>query len=171
MNSLTKIHSFGSIESLQRDYIVIKSNRGQLSIFMGVCLILIMGMLAFIINVGLFVKAKINLQNAVDAAAFSGAAVQSRQLTNMSYLNWEMRNTYKEWMFKYYILGQLSLASKDFQHNDPCSKPDSVNFYLASPPKSVTGTSSHAGFDQFNLPSICILQISNLVFCCRCYRI
>ena len=64
---------------------------------------------ALVINVGLFVKAKINLQNAVDAAAFSGAAVQARQLSSISYINWEMRNTYKEWMFKYYVLGNSGL--------------------------------------------------------------
>ena len=37
---------------------------------------------AFVINVGLFVKAKINLQNATDASAFEGAAVQARQMTD-----------------------------------------------------------------------------------------
>ena len=83
---------------------MIKSNRGQLSIFMGITLIIVMSMLAFIINVGLFVKAKINLQNAADAAAFSGAATQARQLTNIGYVNWELINTYKEWMFKYLSL-------------------------------------------------------------------
>ena len=67
--------------------------RGQLSIFLGIVLIVLVSFLAFIINVGLFVKAKINLQNAVDAAAFSGAAVQARQLTNIAYLNWELSNT------------------------------------------------------------------------------
>jgi hypothetical protein len=86
-----------------------KQNRGQLTIFFGVSMMGILTLIAFIINVGIFVKAKINLQNAVDAAAWSGAAVQARQLTNISYLNWEMRNIYKEWMFKYYVLGNLSV--------------------------------------------------------------
>lgn len=133
---------------------MIKSNRGQLSIFMGVTLILIMGMLAFIVNVGLFVKAKINLQNAVDAAAFSGAATQSRQLTNIAYLNWEMRNTYKEWMFKYYVLGQLSLATKNFAHQNLTCSSDKSNFLLETVNANVAG--SDAGYDKFNIPSICI---------------
>ena len=80
---------------------------GQLSMFLGVTLIIIICLLAFIINVGLFVRAKINLQNAVDAAAYSGAATQARLLTQIAYVNWEMRNNLKEWMFKYYVLGQL----------------------------------------------------------------
>lgn len=82
--------------------------KGQLSVFLGIAMIVVITLFAFVINIGLFVKAKINLQNAVDAAAWSGAAVQARQLSNIAYLNWEMRNTYKEWMFKLYVLGQAS---------------------------------------------------------------
>ena len=84
-----------------------RNEKGQVSIFLGICMTVILTMLAFIVNIGLFVKAKINLQNAVDAAAWSGAAVQARQLSNIGYMNWELRNTLKEWMFKYYVLGQM----------------------------------------------------------------
>jgi hypothetical protein len=125
---------------------------------MAVSLILVMGMLAFIINVGLFVKAKINLQNAVDAAAFSGAATQSRQLTNIAYANWEMRNTFKEWMFKYYVLGQVSLTRGTNSLSDGrLASGDRTSFLLETP--SVAG---NAGFDKFNIPSICVhLNSSN----------
>ncbi len=137
---------------------------------MGITLILVMGMLAFIINVGLFVKAKINLQNAVDAAAFSGAATQSRQLTNIAYLNWEMRNTYKEWMFKYYVLGQLGLASE----GGPPSKPynlsnakiataNRVDFLLRNTP--VLGDDAASFFDRYNMPSICVHNNSSTNIC------
>jgi hypothetical protein len=133
-----------------------KSNRGQLSIFMGITLILVMSMMAFIINVGLFVKAKINLQNAVDAAAFSGAATQSRQLTNIAYANWELRNTYKEFLFKYYILGQIGLFPVQFQNI--AGKGD-VDFRLSVPPglqfNNVSATQS-VPLDAYNVPSICI---------------
>ena len=79
-------------------------NGGQVSVFLGMSLLVIISLLAFVINVGLFVKAKINLQNAVDAAAYAGAAAQARQLTNIGYLNYELRNNYKEWLFKYYVV-------------------------------------------------------------------
>lgn len=100
---------------------------------MGIALILVMGMLAFIINIGLFVKAKINLQNAVDAAAFAGAATQSRQLTNIANVNWEMRNTYKEWMFKYYILGQMGLVKGNNNLSDAALASPNVSFLLRTP--------------------------------------
>lgn len=54
---------------------------------------------AFTTNIGMLVHAKINLQNAADAAAYAGAAVQARQLTAASYLNWEMRRALKEFLF------------------------------------------------------------------------
>ena len=82
--------------------------KGQVSIFLAVITTIVITLVAFVINVGLFVKAKINLQNAVDAGAWSGAAAQARRLSGIAYLNWEMRNTYKEWMFKYYVLGQYA---------------------------------------------------------------
>jgi len=163
MNCLTTIFSFGSIETplcfFRKIFLVIKGNRGQLSIFMGITLILVMSMLAFIINVGLFVKAKINLQNSVDAAAFSGAAVQARQLTNIAYANWELRNTYKEWMFKYYILGQL--GQMPYNLKETCiSGKNVVDYRLPTPP-----ISGFAPFDKYNVPSICIHNNSKTNIC------
>jgi len=119
------------------------NQKGQLSLFMAVMFVFFLTMVAFVINVGLFVKAKINLQNAVDAAAWSGAAVQARQLTDISYLNLEMRNVYKEWMAKYYILGNHAGRSS--------TTPAVVDFRLTS----IAGSSAQEQ-DRYNLPSICI---------------
>ncbi len=143
------------------------SEKGQLSIFLAICLIILMTLLAFIINVGLFVKAKINLQNAVDAAAWSGAATQARQLTNISYLNWELRNTYKEWMFKYYVLGQLSLdktLQSGISSSDPkLGQPHPTNMNFRSNP---FGTNTdEKSIDKFNIPSICIKWSPSVNIC------
>ena len=130
-----------------------RGERGQVSIFLAITLLIVITFLAFVINVGLFVKAKINLQNAVDAAAWSGAAVQARQLTNIAWLNWEMRNTYKEWMFKYYVLGNLT---------NPNLKPPGIddsprtNFRLHPFDYSTERDYNKDAFDRFNVPSICI---------------
>jgi hypothetical protein len=124
---------------------------------MGITLIIVMGMLAFIINVGLFVKAKINLQNATDAAAFAGAATQARQLTNIAYVNWELRNTYKEWMFKYYVLGQLGLIPYNLKNT---AGKGTIDFILPTPP-----ISGFPDFDKYNIPSICIHNNSKTNIC------
>jgi hypothetical protein len=63
---------------------------------------------AFVVNVGVLVNAKINLQNAADLAAYAGASVQARQLTNISYLNYEMRRAYKKFLFRYYVVGNMA---------------------------------------------------------------
>jgi hypothetical protein len=123
-----------------------KNEKGQISLFFATTLFVLLSFLAFVINIGIFVKVKINLQNAVDASAFSGAAVQARQLTNISYLNWEMRNVYKEWMFKYYILGNLNI-------NDVAEGPTGpgVKFNM----RTYNGDNSQVK-DRYNIPSICI---------------
>ena len=128
-----------------------------MSIFFGVMIMIVVTLTALVINVGLFVKAKINLQNAVDAAAFSGAAVQARQLSNISYINWEMRNIYKEWMFKYYILGQkgMSATIRD-KINDGNLNPGKMNFRLRPFYRSGEAGYDPDAFDPFNVPSICV---------------
>lgn len=130
-----------------------ENQKGQLTIFFAITILFFITCVAFVVNVGMFVKARINLQNAVDAAAFSGAAVQARQLTNISYLNWEMRNSYKEWMFKYYVLGTAS---------NPKTQPSflaglqNVDFRLRKG-MADTGTSNvGSNADLFNIPSVCI---------------
>lgn len=143
-----------------------------------------MGMLAFIINIGLFVKAKINLQNAVDAAAFSGAAVQARQLTNIAYLNWEMRNNYKEWLFKYYVLGQLGslkavAAGKSRYPLERSTSPGasiSTDFTLQTIPTVPPGPGvpvnlcigcigANVAYDKYNMGSICIHNSAETDIC------
>ncbi len=125
---------------------IVINKKGQLSIFLAISIVFFMTTVAFVINVGLFVKAKINLQNAVDAAAWSGAAVQARQLTDIGYLNWEMRNNYKEWLFKYYVLGNYS--TKGVQN--PSAFPGQSNFRLGNQFER-----GGAG-DKYNIPSICL---------------
>lgn len=117
---------------------------------------IIVTLLAFIINIGLFVKAKINLQNAVDAAAWAGAAVQARQMTNIGYLNWEMRNNYKEWMFKQYVMGQIALKTvADTSAVGPAANNISAsNMQFRAKPFDPTNYPNE--YEKFNLPSTCI---------------
>lgn len=127
--------------------------KGQISIFFSSTIIVMITFMAFIINIGMFVKAKINLQNATDAAAYAGASVQARQLTNIAYMNWEMRNVYKEWMFKYYVLGSLNLQGVV----NPGSN-QSTFFNMSSFDRVTTSASGIAGraIDQYNFPSTCV---------------
>ncbi|MGZ3702840.1 MAG: pilus assembly protein TadG-related protein [Bdellovibrionota bacterium] len=87
---------------------ILKNERGQTSLFMALFIFTMIIMFAFTTNIGMLVHAKINLQNAADAAAYAGAAVQARQLTAVGYLNWEMRRAIKEFEFYYTVRSQYA---------------------------------------------------------------
>ena len=142
----------------------LKNQQGQISIFFSASLLVLISIIAFVINIGLFVKAKINLQNATDAAAFSGAAVQSRQLTKIAYLNWEMRNIFKEWMYKYYVVGNLNI--QDVQ--DP-SGSGAMNFRLEKDINVLDPARSKD--DSYNIPSVCIHIATSQTNICKRYAV
>lgn len=140
------------------------AQNGQISIFFSASLVVLITIIAFVINIGLFVKAKINLQNATDAAAFSGAAVQARQLTTIAYMNWEMRNIYKEWMFKYYVAGNLNVEDVE----DPTSGTGAMSFRL----RPTTDTLNAKTYqDAYNFPSVCIHLANSQTNLCKRYSI
>lgn len=134
-----------------------KDEKGQVSIFIGTMLLTFFLFLAFVLNTGMLVNAKINLQNAADLAAYSGAAVQARQLNDIGYLNYEMRRVFKKFLFRYYVIGNSTLPS----------------FPKASGPTSgvaqfrVTDYSAGSAGSQKNLgvPSTCVTFLPNDNFC------
>jgi hypothetical protein len=145
----------------------VSNEKGQVSVFLAMVMVVIFSLLAFVTNVGLYVKAKINLQNAVDSAAWSGAATQARQLSNIAYLNWEMRNTFKEWMFKYYVIGQMS--NSNIHNNHSTSEFRVREFEQTGGSGSCSGADSNCS-DRYNIPNICIhFPPSNNV--CDIYKI
>jgi hypothetical protein len=77
----------------------------------GMMMMTFMLFFTFVVNTGMLVNAKINLQNAADLAAYAGAATQARQLNQISYLNYEMRRAYKKFLFRYYVMGNVSQDS------------------------------------------------------------
>lgn len=141
------------------------SQQGQISIFFSASLVVLVSIIAFVINIGLFVKAKINLQNATDAAAFSGAAVQARQLTKIAYLNWEMRNIYKEWMYKYYVIGNLNIVDVKNAGNGGSG---TVSYRMEPDENAITGAVVE---DRYNIPAVCVHLEGSETNICRRYAI
>lgn len=140
------------------------NERGQISIFFASSLIVLISIIAFVINIGLFVKAKINLQNATDASAYAGAAVQARMLNRIGYMNWEMRNVYKEWMFKYYVLGNLNIDEVE----NPDTAGDNISFAMRPDPNL---SAAQGGEDIYNFPSVCLHYAGVPTNVCRRYAI
>lgn len=158
-----------SVAKRNQSVTLVRNSRGQISIFFSASLVVLITIIAFVINIGLFVKAKINLQNATDAAAFSGAAVQARQLSTIGYLNWEMRNIYKEWMYKYYVVGNLNI--KDVEDTNAAS--DAMSFRL-EPDINVLADANggrRETRDPYNIPAVCIHVEGSRTNICRRYAI
>lgn len=113
-------------------------------------------LLAFVLNTGMLVNAKINLQNAADLAAYAGAAVQARQLNDIGFLNYEMRRTFKKFLFRYYVIGNSTIPS--FPRGQGSSAPTSgpAQFFV-----------NQFGGGQMGLgvPSTCVTFLPNDNFC------
>jgi Flp pilus assembly protein TadG len=73
----------------------IKNKKGQMLIFFGLAFTFLFLLFAMVVNISFIVTAKINLQNAVDLAAYAGAAQQARYMTALGIWNYEMRRNFK----------------------------------------------------------------------------
>ncbi len=105
---------------------------------MAVMILTFVFLMRVVINTGLLVSAKINIQNAADLAAYAGAAAQARTLNHVAFLNYEMRRQLKKYLFRYYVLGNLSQA------RFPDSGAQTYNF-------------SPDGTTAYGVPSACII--------------
>lgn len=124
---------------------------------------------AFTTNIGMLVHAKINLQNAADAAAYAGAAVQARQLTAAAYLNYEMRRALKEFMFYYTVRGQqaglpcypldANGTTNPFAGCNPADPNRRWNFQIFDRRESINETNGDY------LPTVCIIFDKSNNYC------
>lgn len=82
-----------------------KNSRGQIAIFVAFVFQVLFVFFAMIVNVGLLVHHKINLQNSVDLAAYYAASKQAEMLNAMAHVNYQIRQSYKLMMFRYREIG------------------------------------------------------------------
>ncbi|HVJ64691.1 MAG TPA: Tad domain-containing protein [Bdellovibrionota bacterium] len=82
-----------------------KKNRkqGQVVLLMGLMATTFVIMFGLVVSIGHLVQAKINLQNAVDLAAMSGASYQARYLNSLSEVNYRFRQNFKWTLFDLYF--------------------------------------------------------------------
>ncbi len=123
---------------------------------------------AFTVNVGMLVHAKINLQNAADAAAYAGAAVQARQLTSVAYLNYEIRRAVKEFSYLFAVKGSQALSC--FPQEPVGQSVDSrcyqghprFNFAIWDPRNSPADNENQ---DEFYIPTMCMVYAPENNYC------
>lgn len=83
------------------------SQSGQMAIFIALIFQILFVFFAMVINVGLVVHDKINLQNAVDFAAYYGASKQAELLNAIAHSNYQIRQAWKLLAFRYRVAGSF----------------------------------------------------------------
>lgn len=126
----------------------IRNRKGQVAIFIALIFQVLFLFFAMIINVGLLVHHKINLQNSVDLAAYYGAMKQAEMMNAVGHVNYQIRQSWKLLSWRYRQLG----TAGDYQIH-PYKKPEKkiIDDYEGVP----VGLST-AEQDYYNYPAFCI---------------
>lgn len=88
-------------------------NKGQVAIFVALIFQVLFVFFTMVVNVGLLVHHKINLQNSVDLAAYYGAMKQAQVLNGLAHVNYQIRQSWKLATFRY---RQIGMAGDDSVH-------------------------------------------------------
>lgn len=84
-----------------------RNSKGQVSIFLIFLFQVLFVFFAMVVNVGMLVYYKINLQNSVDLAAYYAAMKQAEMLNTIGHINYQMRQSWKLLAYRATILGTL----------------------------------------------------------------
>jgi hypothetical protein len=88
-----------------------KNQRGQVAIFVALIFQVLFVFFAMVVNVGLLVHHKINLQNSVDLAAYYGAMKQAEVLNAVAHINYQIHQSWKLMVFRHRHLGMGGLEN------------------------------------------------------------
>jgi hypothetical protein len=89
----------------------LKNSKGQVALFVALIFQVLFVFFAMIVNVGLLVHHKINLQNSVDLAAYYGAMKQAEMLNAIGHVNYQIRQSFKLLTFRYQQLGSAGTVA------------------------------------------------------------
>lgn len=96
---------------------MLKSERGQMAIFIALIFQVLFVFFAMIVNVGLIVHDKINLQNSVDIAAYYAAQRQAELLNAIAHQNYQIRQAWKLLAWRLRVIGDLGYKQHPMQKN------------------------------------------------------
>ena len=86
-----------------------KNQKGQVAVFVALIFQVVFVFFAMLINVGLLVHHKINLQQSTDLAAYYGAMKQAEILNVMAHVNYQIRQSWKLFTWRYRVLGTFGV--------------------------------------------------------------
>ncbi len=114
-----------------------------MSVFLALMFQVLFVFFAMVINIGLLVHDKINLQNSVDLGAVYAAQRQAEILNEIAHLNYQIRQDYKLLSWRYFVLGTLGRDGQGFQKPpttvaNPVIQPDAPRIYTTTGPGGAT---------------------------------
>ena len=139
-------------KSVEPKKIPTAKERGQVAIFVALIFQVLFVFFAMLVNVGLLVHHKINLQNSVDIAAYYGAMKQAEMLNAIAHSNYQIRQSWKLLVFRYRHLGTYGDDNYPGARN-PANQSGADG--QGDPP--ATGVSNSSNTQDSNMfPSFCI---------------
>ena len=84
-----------------------------MSVFLALIFQVLFVFFAMVINIGLLVHDKINLQNSVDLGSYYAAQKQAEILNEIAHLNYQIRQDYKLLAWRYWVLGTLGRNAQE----------------------------------------------------------
>ncbi|KYG66576.1 hypothetical protein AZI86_05895 [Bdellovibrio bacteriovorus] len=131
----------------------VNNKKGQMALFVALIFQILFLFFAMVINVGLLVHHKINLQNSVDLAAYYGAMKQAENMNAIAHVNYQIRQSWKLLAWRYRMIG--SAGEWD---NHPFNK--QTKQIDNSRGGDAEGYSSNADFKKMqDAPAFCITYI------------
>lgn len=141
-----------------------KNQKGQVAIFVALIFQVIFVFFALLINVGLLVHHKINLQQSTDLAAYYGAMKQAESLNAIAHINYQIKQAWKLLTWRYRVLGTFGFENGQ-NEAPPYGGPTFPLFPITNgAPARVTsnpesGKCAFSGGETFNtldLPFFCV---------------
>jgi len=128
----------------------IRNRRGQVAIFIALIFQVLFLFFAMIINVGLLVHHKINLQNSVDLAAYYGAMKQAEMMNAIGHVNYQIRQSWKLLSWRYRQLG--TAGDYHIHPYNKLMKTIDTNKDREGVPAGLTATEH----EYYDIPAFCI---------------
>lgn len=138
-----------------------KNEKGQVGIFVALIFQVIFVFFAMLINVGLVVHHKINLQQSTDLAAYYGAMKQAEIMNAMAHVNFQIRQAWKLLSWRYRVLGTFGMERQN------STGPDEIQFPIQwnNTGKLPTYNSGAETF-KCNKPNVMGLTLADVPFMC-----
>lgn len=128
------------------------TQEGQVALFVALIFQVLFLFFAMVINIGLVVHHKINLQNSLDLAAYYAASKQAENLNAIAHINYQIRQSWKLMAWRYRMLG----SAGDFEVH-PYKKP--LKAFLKSPlPDAIPDPKSNE-LNFYEAPTFCITYV------------